>query len=97
MPLLRVLTLVYAAVLVLALATALIVIAVYLWRIASTLGDVRTALTAVRDRTAPLQQRLQVLQALQPDQVNALEHAATALEQAHETVVQRSEPATATS
>lgn len=64
MRLLTVLTLIYAAVLVLALAATLTLIAVYLWRIARALHDTLAALGQVRDRTAPLQQHLAPLGAL---------------------------------
>jgi hypothetical protein len=84
MALLRVLTLVYAGVLVAALATALIVIAVYLWRIARVLGDVRAALGEVRDRTAPLRQHLGPLEALTAEHVQEFEDAASALDSARD-------------
>lgn len=55
------LTWIYAAVLVLALATSLIAILVYLWRIAGALGKARAALEAVRDETAPLSEPIEQL------------------------------------
>lgn len=55
MRLLTILTLGYAAVLVGALAASLTAILVYLRRIGAVLGDVRGALSTVRDETAPLE------------------------------------------
>lgn len=62
MEVLKVLTWIYVAVLVLALAVSLIAILVYLWRIAGSLGKARAALEAVRDETAPLDEPLEQLQ-----------------------------------
>ncbi len=61
MRLLRTLTLIYAAVLVLALGASLVAIWVYLRRIGHTLGEVRAALAKVRDETGPLDEHLQRL------------------------------------
>lgn len=47
-------TLMYAIVLVLALAVSLIAILYYLWSIGTTLGKIRAGLLVVRDQTAPL-------------------------------------------
>ncbi len=58
---LKILTWVYAAVLVLALATSLTAILVYLWRIAGALGEARAALEAVRDETNPLSEPIEQL------------------------------------
>ena len=93
MALLRVLTLVYAGVLVTALATALIVIAVYLWRIARVLGDVRTALGEVRNRTAPLRQHLGPLEALTKEHVREFEDAASALDGLRDRLAEADKPA----
>jgi hypothetical protein len=92
MALLRTLTLVYAGVLVAALATALAVIAVYLWRIAFVLGDVRTALGEVRDRTKPLRQHLEPLEALTEERVQEFEGAASALDNVRDRLAAFGEP-----
>lgn len=55
MELLRTLTLIYAAVLVLALAASLITIWLYLRRIGGVLEDVRAALGATQRETAPME------------------------------------------
>jgi uncharacterized protein YoxC len=55
MQLLTILTLVYVAILVLALAASLIAILVYLRRINTALGEVRSALETVEQRSAPLE------------------------------------------
>lgn len=62
MAVLTVATLVYAAVLVLALAASLITILVYLVRIGRALGQVEEALTAVTRETAPLRGPLERLE-----------------------------------
>ena len=80
--LLRVATLIYAAILVAALAIALIVIAVNLWRIAATLGRVRRALTEVRERSTPLKQNLDGLSSLTEQKVEEFEEATMAIERA---------------
>jgi len=101
MALLRTLTLVYTAVLVLALAVALTTIAVYLWRVAFALRDVRAALSLVRERTGPLRQHLQPLEALTEEHVEAFEDATTLLERAtgqlgeHEKALLAAPPASA--
>lgn len=82
MELLRTLTLVYAGVLVAALAASLITILVYLWRIGSVLGDTREALRVVVDRTRPLPVHLEPLRALRSADAAALEEAADALHRA---------------
>ncbi len=61
MRLLRTLTLIYAGVLVSALATSLAAIWLLLRRVAETLGEVRAALQPVSDDTAPLGEHLQRL------------------------------------
>lgn len=55
------LSLVYAAVLVLALAGSLLTIGALLWRANFVLRDVRNVLLRVRDDTAPLQRQLGAL------------------------------------
>jgi hypothetical protein len=47
-------TLVYALILVVALAVSLSTILYYLWSIGTTLGRIRAGLGVVRDQTAPL-------------------------------------------
>ncbi|MCA1607189.1 MAG: hypothetical protein LC775_17370 [Acidobacteria bacterium] len=61
MRLLTWLTVIYAVVLVLALAVSLITIFVYLWRIGSALAEVKLALTKARENTAPLQGHLETI------------------------------------
>jgi hypothetical protein len=61
MELLRILTLVYAAVLVLALAASLTAIWIFLRRIGDVLGDTCAALVRVEERTRPLQDLIQPL------------------------------------
>ena len=77
-----VVTVVYAAVLVAALAATLITIAVYLWRISAMLERVRRALAEVRERTAPLHQDLDGVSRLTEDHVEEFEQATIALERA---------------
>ena len=52
------LTVIYAGVLVLALAAALTTVCMLLWRISFTLSDVRRAIAAVADATEPLRRQL---------------------------------------
>lgn len=54
MALLRVLTLIYAGVLVVALATVLTLIAIQLWRIGTVLSRARERLALTAERTRPL-------------------------------------------
>jgi hypothetical protein len=61
MTLLTWLTLIYAVVLVLALAVTLVTICVYLWRIGAALGEARSALEAVARQTEPLERHVAVL------------------------------------
>jgi hypothetical protein len=84
MALLRLLTLIYAGVLVAALAVVLITIMFYLWRVAGALADARAALVLVRERTAPLRQHLQGLEELTIEHVQQVEEATTTIEQALE-------------
>jgi hypothetical protein len=58
MELLRLLTLVYAGVLVAALAISLIIILIHLWRIARVLGSVDAALREALNATHPLESLL---------------------------------------
>lgn len=62
MELLRLLTLIYAAVLVVALAASLIAILLYLRRIADVLAEVGSHLTRARDETASLGERISPVQ-----------------------------------
>ena len=77
---LRVATLAYIAVLVLALAVTLITIAAYLWRIAHSLAETRAALVEVARRTAPLRQHFQGLDQITEACVNEFEKATIAIE-----------------
>ena len=77
-----VVTVLYAAVLVAALAATLITIAVYLWRISAMLERVRSALGEVRERTTPLRQDLDGVSRLTQDHVEEFEQATIALERA---------------
>ena len=61
MRLLTWLTVIYAVVLVLALAASLITIFVYLWRIGSALAAVRVALSEAERNTAPLQGHVEAI------------------------------------
>ena len=61
MRLLTWLTVIYAVVLVLALAVSLITIFFYLWRIGSALAEVKRGLIQARDNTAPLQGHLEFI------------------------------------
>ena len=94
MGLLRLLTLIYAGVLVAALAVVLTTITVYLWRIAGALADARSALELVRDRTAPLRQHLDGLERLTEENVQRVEDATTTIEQALERLAAPADAAT---
>lgn len=96
MELLRILTLLYVAVLVIALAASLITILVYLWRIGGVLGQAREALVAVRDHTQPLAGHLEPLHALQGREVEAFEKAGHALRGADERLADSMAPRSAT-
>ncbi len=61
MRLLTWLTVIYAVVLVLALAVSLITICFYLWRIGSALAEVKRGLIQARENTAPLQGHLEFI------------------------------------
>lgn len=84
MRLLRTLTIGYAVVLVLALASSLTAIWVYLRRIASGLGDVRSALASVSADTAPLGQHIEPLHGKTAESAEALAAARASLERADE-------------
>jgi hypothetical protein len=84
MTLLRILTLVYAAVLVAALTAALGTIAAYLWRVSRALAQTRAALALVRERTQPLRGHLERLEKLTSEHVLRVEQAAARIEQAVE-------------
>jgi uncharacterized protein YoxC len=61
MQLLTVVTLIYVAILILALAVGLIAILYYLFRINTVLGEVEAALTAVQEQSHPLENHLEQL------------------------------------
>ncbi len=61
MRLLTWLTVIYAVVLVLALAVSLITIFFYLWRIGSALAEVKRGLIQARENTAPLKGHLEFI------------------------------------
>lgn len=84
MELLRTLTLVYAAVLVLALAASLLAVWIYLRRIAAALGEVREALAEARRRTAPLEEVLRPLRDVSEETAGEMDAAESALQQADE-------------
>lgn len=63
MELLRTLTIVYAGVLVVALAVSLTLILVYLRRIAAKLSDIRSNLATVAQRTEPLEGHFEAIDA----------------------------------
>ena len=80
--LLTIVTLVYAGILVLALAAVLITVAIYLWRISAMLGDVRGALVQVASRTEPLKLHLDPLYQLTEETVDAFDDATREIEKA---------------
>lgn len=82
--LLRLLTLVYAGVLVLALAVSLIAVVVYLRRIAAVLGQTRQSLSATQQRTAALEVHLTPLSEEFDRARSAMSDAAKNLVWAHE-------------
>jgi uncharacterized protein HemX len=61
MQLLTVLTLIYVAVLVLALAVSLTAILYYLYRINNVLGEAQAALAAVQEHSRPLENQMEQL------------------------------------
>jgi HAMP domain-containing protein len=84
MELLRTLTLIYAAVLVLALAVSLVAIWVYLRRTAHRLAEARAALAAAQRETAPLEELLCPVRDLGEEASGELWAAKSSLEQADE-------------
>lgn len=74
-------TLIYAGVLILAVAAVLTTIAVYLWRIAAAASRIREALVHVRDRTEPLKQHLEGLESISDERARRLESAVSTLEE----------------
>ncbi len=84
MELLRVITLIYAGVLVLALAASLTAILIYLRKIASALGDTYDALALVEERTRPLEELLQPLNPALKGSIADLQETAARLEHADE-------------
>jgi hypothetical protein len=82
--LLTILTLIYVAVLVVALVASLIAIFVYLRRISRTLGEAREALTAVRNATVPLEGHLQSLHDLSTGPAGELQQAEAQMEIAND-------------
>ena len=93
MQLLTFLTLLYAAVLVGALALALTAICGLLWWISITLRDVRTALEAVRDRTIGLDAQFRGLKSGVETAAESIGAARFRLESASERVVRLAERA----
>jgi hypothetical protein len=84
MELLRILTLIYVAVLVLALAASLTLIWIYLRRIAAALGGAREALAVVQARTRPLPDLLQPVNPLLERSLQDLREAEARLGSARE-------------
>ena len=84
MQLLTILTLIYVAVLVVALAISLIASWIYLRRIAGTLGEVRAALETVSQQTAPLEDLIENVDAAFTRPAENLQTAQEKLEAANE-------------
>lgn len=84
MELLRILTLVYAGILVAALAVSLIAILVYLRRIAAVLADVQHALARAGSETEPFEAPLSSLEQAADETSAALQEAGTDLSHADE-------------
>jgi hypothetical protein len=82
MEILRILTLVYAAVLVLALAASLTAILIFLRKIASALSDTHEALARVEERTRPLEELMQPLNPVLQGSVGDLKETAARLQHA---------------
>ncbi len=87
MSLLLILTLIYIAILVLALAASLIAILVYLLQISKHLGEVRALLTTVEEKTRPLHGPLELLQTVASDTGQNLNQAKDKLSQADQHLV----------
>ncbi len=84
MELLRIITLVYAGVLVLALAASLTAILIYLRKIASALGDTYDALARVEEGTRPLEDLLEPLNLALQGSITDLKETAARLKHADE-------------
>jgi hypothetical protein len=84
MEVLRIVTLVYVAVLVLALAVSLTAIWIYLRRIGGALGEAYEALALVEQRTRPLEELLQPLNPVLKGSVVDLEETSARLKHADE-------------
>ena len=82
MTLLTVLALIYAAVLVLALAASLIMILIYLRRIATALGETRTLLKTASEKTTGLSEPLTGVHDAVQESVTPFEQTAQSLQQA---------------
>ena len=93
MQLLTILTLIYVAILVIALAASLIAILVYLRRIAGTLGEVGSALEQVRKETAPLEAYMEQVRDATGDSADQLSQAEKKLKSADERLAELVEPA----
>jgi hypothetical protein len=84
MELVRILTLVYVAVLVLALAASLLAIWVYLRRIGAALAEARDALAIAARESSPLESHIQPLRDLAGEMADELAAADSYLEEADE-------------
>lgn len=84
MELLRTLTIIYAAVLVVALAVSLTAILVWLVRISRALGEVESALAAVAENTQPLEQFFAPLRDAPEGPEDDLKHARATIARADE-------------
>lgn len=91
MEILRIVTLVYAAVLVLALAASLIAILVSLLRIGRALGEVEKALSGVADTTRPLEHYFDELEDATRAADGDLGRAATSMTAADDTLFRLAE------
>lgn len=87
MSLLLTLTLIYVAILVLALAASLIGILIYLQRISKHLGEVGALLTTVEEKTRPLRGPLELLQSVSSNTGQNLTQARENLTQADDHLV----------
>ncbi len=87
MSLLLILTLIYTAILVLALAASLIAILLFLRSISRHLGEVRALLTGVEESTRPLRGPLELLQTVASDTGQNLDQAKDALSQSDQHLV----------
>ena len=85
--LLTIATVLYAGVLVLVLAAVLSTVAVQLWLISRALGQARTALAVVAERTAPLRDHLSGVTAATERDVQRIEDAVNTIESALDPVL----------